>query len=123
MTSGLLNGGGNNMPLCIAGQPHVAERLTAPAGQQPRTIRRGPHITGALRRRSCQRAGPVCGALPTQQQQKREPQQQWRALTDVHWAGSEQDALRPGSPMESQLPLWRLLLLSDGEELLNPDGS
>ena len=106
----------------MAGQPYAAKQVIVPAGRRCRTAPQKPQATAALIRRRCQRAAAVCGGLRVQQQQHQQQQvsqQQWRALTDVQWAGSEQDAMRPGSPMAEQLPLWRLLLLSDGKQLLH----
>lgn len=38
----------------------------------------------------------------------------WQKLSEVTWEGSEADALAPDSPLASEHPLWRLMLLSDG---------
>lgn len=57
----------------------------------------------------------VCGAVPIQQQQQRQHQQRWRSLSDITWEGDERAALQPDAPLSAQHPLWRLLLLSDGE--------
>lgn len=103
------------MRRCLTGthgqrQPHAA-------GQSRSAARHGhvqplqPQSTD-LHRRSRQHAA-TCSSLPVQHPQP----QRWRSLTAIVWEGNEQEALRPDGPMAAQHPLWRLMLLSDGEAL------
>lgn len=58
------------------------------------------------------------GALPFHASQQPESasasSEAWQTMSEVSWEGSEADALAPDSPLASEHPLWRLMLLSDG---------
>lgn len=93
-------------------QVHISVGLTSAAqqvGSQPTRcipLRRSRHHgSGALKAQtnSAQHSGSDLASSTA-----------WQKLSEVSWEGSEADALALDSPLASEHPLWRLMLLSDG---------